>query len=94
VFAIIEAAGWPISPIILASDIPLTIIGERLWSLRTSVVMPKTLLPQVLQEYRQNGPSAQLVSRLTSGPALGQVCAAGLKNSKSPPAIVKEAIQE
>ena len=54
-FALIEAAGWPIWPIILASVIALAIIGERLWSLRTSMVMPKNLLPQVVHEYRQNG---------------------------------------
>src|SRR5262245_57670878 len=94
VFAIIEAAGWPIWPIILASVIALAIIGERLWSLRTSMVMPKNLLPQVVHEYRQNGLTPQLLSRLTGGPALGQVFAAGLKNIKSPPAVVKEAIEE
>ena len=93
-FALIEAAGWPIWPIILASVIALAIIGERLWSLRTSMVMPKNLLPQVVHEYRQNGLTPQLLSRLTGGPALGQVFAAGLKNIKSPPAVVKEAIEE
>ena len=93
-FAIIEAAGWPIWPIILASVVALAIIGERLWSLRTSVVMPKNLLPQVVHEYRQNGPTPQLISRLVSGPPLGQVFAAGLKNIKSPAAVVKEAVEE
>jgi len=94
VFAIIEAAGWPIWPLVLASVIALAIIGERLWSLRTGIVMPRNLLAQVLQEYRQNGMTAQLVSRLTAGSPLGQVFAAGLKNLKSPPAIMKEAIEE
>jgi len=94
VFAIIEAAGWPIWPIILASVVALAIIGERLWSLRASIVMPKNLLPQILTEYRQNGPTPQLLSRLSVGPPLGQVFAAGLKNIKSPPGVVKEAIEE
>jgi biopolymer transport protein ExbB len=94
VFAIIEAAGWPIWPLILASVIALAIIGERLWSLRASIVMPRNLLAQVLQDYRQNGMSSQLVSRLTAGSPLGQVFAAGLKNLKSTPAIMKEAIEE
>jgi biopolymer transport protein ExbB len=94
VFAIIEAAGWPIWPIILASVIALAIIGERLWSLRTSIVVPKNLLPQIVSEYRQNGMTAQLLSRLSAGSALGQVFAAGLKNLKSPPSVMKEAIEE
>ena len=93
-FAIIEAAGWPIWPIILASVIALAIIGERLWSLRTSIVVPKNLLPQIVSEYRQNGMTAQLLSRLSAGSALGQVFAAGLKNLKSPPSVMKEAIEE
>ena len=46
-FAIIQAAGWPIWFIIVASVIALAIIGERWWSLRESVVMPKNLLAQV-----------------------------------------------
>jgi biopolymer transport protein ExbB len=94
VFAIIEAAGWPIWPIILASVIALAIIGERLWSLRTSIVVPKNLLPQIVSEYRQNGMTTQLLSRLSAGSALGQVFAAGLKNLKSPPSVMKEAIEE
>lgn len=93
-FALIEAAGWPIWPLVLASVIALAIIGERLWSLRAAIVMPRNLLAQVLQEYRQNGMSAQLVSRLMGGSPLGQVFAAGLKNVKSPPAVMKEAIEE
>ena len=93
-FALIEAAGWPIWPLILTSVIALAIIGERLWSLRESVVMPKNLLPQVISEYRQNGVTLPLISRLSSGPALAQVFAAGLKNVKSAPSVMKEAIEE
>lgn len=44
---IIEAAGWPIWPLLIASVITLAIIGERFWSLRTDVVAPKNLLPEV-----------------------------------------------
>jgi len=94
VFALIEAAGWPIWPLLLTSVIALAIIGERLWSLRGSVVMPKNLLPQVISEYRQNGVTLQLISRLTNSSPLGQVFAAGLKNIKSAPSIMKEAIEE
>ena len=93
-FALIEAAGWPIWPLLLTSVIALAIIGERLWSLREGVVMPKNLLPQVISEYRQNGVTLQMISRLTNSSPLGQVFAAGLKNMKSPPSIMKEAIEE
>ena len=93
-FAFIEAAGWPVWPLVLASIIALAIIGERAWSLRTSIVAPRALLNQVVQEYRQNGASPQLLGRLAAGSPLAQVFAAGLKNVKSTPQIMKEAIDE
>jgi biopolymer transport protein ExbB len=93
-YAIIQAAGWPIWFLIVASIIAVAIIGERLWSLRESVVMPRNLLARVVQDYRQNGVTPQMLSRLASGSPLGQVFAAGLRNSKSPTPIVKEAIEE
>lgn len=93
-FSIIEAAGWPIWPLLLCSVIALAIIGERWWSLRQNVVMPKNLLAQVVQEYRQNGISSQLLSRLYDNSPLGVIFAAGLKNVKTTPAIMRESIEE
>jgi len=94
VFAIIEAAGWPIWPLLLCSIISLAIIGERLWSLRDNVVMPKNLISQVLQEFRQNGVTTQMLTRISEASPLGVILAAGLRTSKSTPAIMKEAIEE
>jgi biopolymer transport protein ExbB len=94
VFAIIEAAGWPIWLLIIASVVAVAIIAERLWTLREPIVMPRHLLAQVVQEYRQNGVTPQLVSRLANSSPLGQVFAAGLRNAKSPPPVIKEAIEE
>lgn len=93
-FALIEAAGWPIWFLIVASVIALAIIGERWWSLRASVVMPRDLLDRTVQDYRENKTTPQMLSRLARGSPLGQVFAAGLRNAKSPPAIIKEAIEE
>ncbi len=92
--AIIEAAGWPIWPLLLTSVIALAIIGERLWSLREGIVVPRNLLAQVVHEYHQKGVTAQMLGRLSNGSPLGQVLAAGLKNIKSSPAIMKEAVEE
>lgn len=93
-FAIIEAAGWPIWFLIIASVIALAIIGERSWSLRESIVVPKHLLAGVVQELRQGGSNPQLLTRLANSSPLGQVFAAGLKNLRSPTPIIKEAIEE
>ena len=56
--------------------------------------MPRDLLLYTIQEYRENGTSPQMLARLTKRSPLGQVFAAGLRNAKSPPAIIKEAIEE
>jgi biopolymer transport protein ExbB len=88
VFSIIQAAGWPIWPLILCSVIALAIIGERTWSLR------RNLLDRAVQEYRQNGVSPEMVNRLAAESPEGQVFAAALRNVDSDTAIAKEAIEE
>jgi len=92
--SIIQAAGWPIWPLILCSVIALAIIVERTWSLRYNIVMPRNLLAQVVQEYRQNGVTPQMLTRLNDHSPLGAILAAGLKNVRSAPAVMKEAIEE
>jgi biopolymer transport protein ExbB len=94
VFAFIEAAGWPVWPLVLASVISLAIIGERAWSLRSSVVTPPELLAQVVGEFRQNGVNPMMIAKLAAASPLGQVFAAGLKNVKSTPQVMKEAIDD
>ncbi len=93
-FALIQAAGWPVWPIILASIVAVGIIGERLWALRPSIVTPRDLLPRVVQEYQKNGVNAEMLARLHQHSPLGQILAAGLKNDKSTREIMKESIEE
>lgn len=93
-FALIEAAGWPIWPLLLASVIALAIIGERAWSLRSNIIAPKDLLNQVVQEFRQQGVTPQMLSRLATASPLGQIFAAGLKNAKSTPQVMKESLDD
>ena len=47
-WSIIQAAGWPIWPLIFASIVALALIFERLWSLRQSVVAPPGMVQQPL----------------------------------------------
>lgn len=93
-FSLIQAAGWPVWPLIVASVIALAIIAERLWSLRESLVMPKGLLNKVVQEYRQNGVNEAGLNQLAAGSPLGQVLAAGLRNVKSSTAAIKDSMEE
>jgi biopolymer transport protein ExbB len=94
VFAIVEAAGWPIWFLILASIIALGLIIERLLYLRANRVAPPALLGEVVEELKQRGVSDGMLSRLAEGSPLGRIFSAGLKNIKSPSEVMKESIEE
>ena len=93
-YSLIQAAGWPIWLIIIASVTAVGIIGERVLALRISVVTPKGLLPKVIREYQERGVNKDMLVRLHSHSPLGQVFAAGLKNIKSTREVMKESIEE
>lgn len=92
--SILEQAGWPIWPLVIASIISLGIIGERLWSLRSRLIAPKTLLPQVLQELQQKGVSQEMLARLSHGSPLARIFGAALRNANTSRDVMKEAIEE
>jgi biopolymer transport protein ExbB len=94
VWSLIQAAGWPIWPLIIASIIALALIFERLWSLRQSVVAPPGMVDHVLVEFRHTGPTQDLLARTAEQGPLGRILAAGLANVKSPRPVMKEAIEE
>lgn len=92
--ALIEAAGWPIWPLIIASVLALAIIFERLYALREALVLPPNLLEQTLANLRQHGANPDLLRALSEGSPLGRVLAAGIRNLGSSREVMKEALQE
>jgi biopolymer transport protein ExbB len=93
-FAIIQAAGWPIWFLLLASVIAVALIIERAVSLRTGNIVPPTLFEQVVAVYRRQGVSDEVLEKLAKDSPLGTVLAAGLRNHKSSRYVMKEAIEE
>ncbi len=93
-FAIIQAAGWPIYPLLLASVIAVALIIERSVTLRSKKIVPPTLLEQVVTVYQRQGVNADVLDKLAKDSPLGQVLAAGLRNVRSPRDVMKEAIEE
>jgi biopolymer transport protein ExbB len=94
VWSIIQAAGWPIWPLIIASIVALALIFERLYSLRQSMVAPAGMVDRVLAEFRQNGVTPELLGKTAGQGPLGRILAAGLANVRSPRPVMKEAIEE
>ena len=93
-FAVIQAAGWPIWPLLLASIIAVALIIERAVSLREAKIVPPTLLDQVTSVYARRGLTTDILDKLAQDSPLGEVLAAGLRNEKSPRHVMKEAIEE
>jgi len=94
VFSIIQAAGWPIYPLLLASIIAVALIIERATALRRSKIVPAGLLASVAGDYRQGGVSEQMLQRLERHSPLGRVFAAALRNLKSSREVMREAVEE
>src|SRR5581483_10857231 len=93
-FAIIQAAGWPIWFLLAASIIAVALIIERAISLRAKKIIPPTLFDQVVAVYRRQGVSEEVLQRLAQDSPLGAVLAAGLRNHRSSRYVMKEAIEE
>ena len=92
--AIIEAAGWPIWPLILASVLAVAIIIERAYSLRIQEVAPSSLLLDTIKAYQERGVTPELITNLADGSPLGRIFAIALKNAHSSREIMKESIEE
>lgn len=92
--AILEAAGWPSWFLLICSVLALAIIFERLWTLRSSRVMPAGLLEEVLTLYRTRGLDREALNQLAQRSPLGRILSAGLTNATSAREVMKEAIED
>jgi biopolymer transport protein ExbB len=94
VFAIVQAAGWPIWPLLLASIISVALIIERLVALRRAKVVPNGLLQRAVGEFKRGANNDKLLEDLERHSPLGRVLSAGLRNVNSTREIMKESIEE
>ncbi len=92
--SIIQAAGWPIWPLLLCSVVALALIIERTYHLRDALVAPPTLLDEVLSVSRSNLPAADVVNKLAENSVLGRVLASGLRSVVAEPRITEDALRQ
>ena len=92
--AIIQAAGWPIWPLLIASIVALALIIERLIYLRRAKILPPQLLDEVVRVYHNGKITKDVVEKLEQNSPLGTVLAAALRNVNSPRDVMKESIEE
>jgi biopolymer transport protein ExbB len=93
-FSIIQAAGWPIAPLLLCSVVALALIIERLFHLRENLVAPPRLIDEVIGVMRQHLPSAEVINKLEANSVLGSVLAAGLRAVVADPGIADDALRQ
>ncbi len=77
--SIIQAAGWPIWPLIACSVLALALISERFISLKTVRIVPPKLLDEAISVSSQSVPGPDVVAKLEQNSALGEVLASGLR---------------
>ena len=82
-FAILAELGWPIWPLILASIFALGLIIERTIALQRKVIVPPTLLPDVIGIWRKRQITSDVLAKLEANSPLGRVLAAGLRNERA-----------
>ena len=86
-FSIIQAAGWPIWPLLICSIVALAVVGERLSALRMARVAPPKLLDEVLTVTRSSLPATDVVNKLADNSILGTVLATGLRTVIADPRL-------
>ena len=92
--ALIEAAGWPIWPLILASILAVAVIIERAYSLRIREVVPPELLAATVKDFQSRGVTPDLLNKLNDNSLLGRIFSTGLKNAHNTREVMKESIEE
>jgi len=83
--SIIQAAGWPIWPLVACSILALALVIERFLSLKTAKIAPPRLLDEALAVSRVSVPAPDVVRQLEQNSALGEVLASGFRALNSDP---------
>jgi biopolymer transport protein ExbB len=83
--SIIQAAGWPIWPLIACSIVALALIFERFMDLKTARVAPPKLLDEAISVSSRSVPTPDVVNQLAQNSALGEVLASGLRALQANP---------
>ena len=92
--SIIQAAGWPIWPLILCSILALALVIERLVQLQNRKVTPPQTLEQAIEATRQGFPGEEVIARLEARGQLGPVLASGLRCLQKNPAATAEDVKD
>ncbi|WP_309682739.1 MotA/TolQ/ExbB proton channel family protein [Polaromonas sp.] len=89
-FSIIQAAGWPIWPLVACSILALALVIERFASLKTARVAPPKLIDEAITVSRNTVPGPDVVTQLAQNSVLGEVLASGFRALNANPRISED----
>ena len=89
-FSIIQAAGWPIWPLLASSVLALAIVIERFISLGEAKIAPPGLDQAGMAATAQRIPASASVAELRSNSLMGEVLGSALKAINDQPSIREE----
>lgn len=88
--SIIQAAGWPIWPLIACSILAMALIVERFIALKTARVAPPALLGEAMSVSSRGLPNQEVIEQLSQNSQLGQVLASGLRALQAHPGLSED----
>jgi biopolymer transport protein ExbB len=95
--SIIQAAGWPIWPLILCSVLALALVLERWVQLQDDKVVPANILAQTIEATQRGVPVQEMIQKLDQAGVMGPVLASGLRclqeNPKASDADLQSSMQ-
>lgn len=92
--SIIQAAGWPIWPLLLCSVLALSIVIERFVSLRAAHIAPPELFASILARARAKSITGEEIAAWEAGSLLGMVLSSPLRHLKAYPRCTDDELKE
>jgi biopolymer transport protein ExbB len=89
----IQAAGWPIWPLLMCSVVVVALVIERFLALRTEKVVPPKLLSDAIAVSQHQLPAPDTVAKLAQSSSLGRVMAAGFRTLAEQPGASRTQIE-
>lgn len=82
---IIQAAGWPIWPLILCSVLGLALVIDRFVNLKNDKIAPGNLVQEAIAASRNGVPNTQVTAQLADNSLLGSLLASGFEYLRNHP---------
>ena len=88
--SIIQAAGWPIWPLVVCSLAAFALVLERFVSLNSAKIAPPRLVDEAIAVSRTSVPSQEIVKQLSQNSLLGEVLSSGFRAVHANPGISED----